>query len=187
MSSSEIPRLAKRIARKIKPPPDTTYEDVAQDAAVFLLTLQKEWDDEPNSLPNWARDDIGREGTPAFRARLVRLVRWRLADKYGTRTHDGFLPLADNFDVEDHLGVDDPVRAEITAEVRAALDQLTDRQRRIVRGLVYEGYTQQELAKKLDCSQAAISLTYERAKLRLSVLLGGIKLPVTPAEDTNRE
>jgi len=148
---------------------------VEQDAALLLLQLMQRWEREPNVVPDWAYSTGLWMGQPIWHSRLVRLIRWRLADQYGVRSYAQHKTLDDLIDAK---LMDAEERAEQTdeqqwtaEEVRNALDQLSDKQRFVVQALVFEGKRQQDVAKEMGVSQVSVCRLYERAKIRLEVLL----------------
>lgn len=74
--------------------------------------------------------------------------------------------------LKDSLGVDMPIDQLLDSDtIQNALNKLSDRKRQIITYRFYEGFTQSEIAKKLDCSQMHISRLINEALNDLKKLL----------------
>lgn len=147
------------------------------------------WAASPADVPEWAFVRGEWQGEPTWHGRLVRLVRWRLADKYSTNIYASSLTLGslaesvvdgkmlDAFDLTD----DNEQKKYLREQVQYALDQLSDKQRLVVQELVFEGKRQEELAYDLGISQPAVCKLYERACTRLERLLSRFNSPLVEA------
>jgi len=74
--------------------------------------------------------------------------------------------------LKDSLGVDMPIDQLLDSDaIQEAMAQLTDRKRQIIRYRFYDGFTQSEISKKLNCSQMHISRLINDALSDLKKLL----------------
>jgi RNA polymerase sigma factor (sigma-70 family) len=141
-----------------------TRDDVRQDAAVALIRMRARWDDlKVAHLP------VERQERMA-----VSWTRHRLLDQYETE----FAKQKQTVSLQSvGTGNDNDVGMSQLADYRATvltdldrkdigriIDRLPERQRLIVRLHLFEGKTQQEVAKELNVTQPAVSAAYERAR-----------------------
>lgn len=157
-------KLSRRVAQYVTRPRGVSASDAEQDAAVILLSMRERWNAEKSAH----LDDDRQERL------IIAWARLRLIDHY----ESSFREQQRTFnmtDVRQGTPLEElpwPRLSDLDREDIAALvAKLPERQRAVVRALLYEGKTQVEAAHELGVTQTAVCRLYERARETLRDLL----------------
>jgi len=138
-------------------------EEVAQEALVDMWRLAARFDDSRGSIAGWASTIAHRKAVDRVRSEQARNDR-------EDRDHLTNLPMVEDVEAESTLE-----RAETNAEVRDALDSLTDAQREAVTLAYYGGHTYRQVAVLLDTPEGTIKTRIRDGLIKLRDQLGGIQ------------
>lgn len=151
-----------------------TAGDAENDAAVILIEMRNRWEQDRSAhLPDDRQEKM-----------VVAWARLRLIDQYETefarqkRTINLSQPARDSAEGADLAAVlpdpasDDRSLSKLDRrDIEELIERLPDRQKQVVKLLLYEGHTQLEASKLLNVSQPAVCATYERAREALREMM----------------
>lgn len=175
LHDENITRLSRRAALFVKRPGQISKADAEQDAAVILIEMRARFEDQKAAhLPRLRQERL-----------VVYWARLRLIDKYESefehqaRTRPmsaAGLSARVGGTAEDVRDAPDDKKPRRLSqmdreEIGALVERLPERQRDVVKMLLFEGLTQQEAAARLGVSQPAIHAHYDNARTTLRVLL----------------
>jgi RNA polymerase sigma-70 factor (ECF subfamily) len=135
-------------------------EEIAQEAFVEMWRLAARFDTTRGSVTSWASTITHRKAVDRVRSEQARTDR---EDRDHTTTQPAN---------EDAEAVSNVERAETTAEVRNALDSLTQAQREAVTLAFYGGYTYKEVAVLLNTPEGTIKTRIRDGLIKLRDQLG---------------
>lgn len=169
LSDAYVVSIATRVVNKLRGrwPADLSRSDAVGDATLLVLTLAPTYDERMRATGR------PRSEWPNFESWLVKRVWGDLMDKYGRAWRkDAANPTCQLYDREpSELGVDGAEnRTSLTADVEAALAQLSDNEAYAIRCLMY-GMTQSEIGEAMDFTQPYVSSILKGARAKLATLL----------------